>query len=152
MIRVDRAASRMPLVQYGALPWRRTPDGLQILLITTRKTRRWIVPKGWAEAGRSAQECAAQEAYEEAGVSGAVSDHAIGVFNYKKQLKSGQTVACRIRIYSMEVDVIAGDWPEKHARETKWCLVSEALILVEDPGLRRIIAKFSRAALTRKAA
>lgn len=142
------AASRMLVVQYGALPWRRTPDGLQILLITTRNTHRWIVPKGWPQTGRSAQECAAQEAYEEAGVSGAVSSQPIGVFNYKKQMKSGQMITCRIRIYGMEVSDIAGDWPEKSARETKWCRLSEALTLVEDLGLRRIIAKFSRATVT----
>jgi len=145
---VDRAASRVPVVQYGALPWRRTPDGLQILLITTRNTRRWIVPKGWPEAGRSPQECAAQEAFEEAGVSGAVAKEAIGVFNYKKQLKSGQMINCQIRIYAMEVSAVAAGWPEKNARRTKWCQLAEALTLVDDPGLRRIIARFSRGTVT----
>lgn len=145
---MDRATSRMPVVQYGALPWRRTPDGLQVLLITTRNTHRWIVPKGWPEAGHTPQECAALEAYEEAGVTGAVTDHAIGAFNHKKQLKSGQMINCRIRVYGMEVSEIAGDWPEKNARRTKWFPVQEALTLVDDPGLRRIIAKFSRATVT----
>ncbi|HEX5279704.1 MAG TPA: NUDIX hydrolase [Micropepsaceae bacterium] len=143
---MSRTASRLPVSQYGALPWRRTPDGLEILLITTRNTRRWIVPKGWPEAGRTAQQCAAQEAFEEAGVTGAVAEHPVGMFSYKKQLKSGQIVTCRIRIYPLEVNEIAGDWPEKSARETKWCEISEALVLVEDPGLKRIIAKFFRAA------
>lgn len=150
---MSRTASRMPVVQYGALPWRRTPDGLEILLITTQNTRRWIVPKGWPVAGCTPQQCAAREAYEEAGLSGAVAGEAIGVFNYRKQLKSGQMVACRIRIYAMEVSEVAGEWPEKGTRETKWCPVSEALTLVEDSGLRRIIAKFSRASVaTHKAA
>lgn len=150
---MDRAASRMPVVQYGALPWRRTPAGLQILLITTRNTRRWIVPKGWPEAGRSPQECAAQEAFEEAGVTGAVTPEAIGVFGHKKQVKSGQMISCQIHVHAMEVSAVARDWPEKDARRTKWCLVAEALMLVDDPGLRRIIARFSRtAATTHKAA
>jgi 8-oxo-dGTP pyrophosphatase MutT (NUDIX family) len=143
---VSRTASHMPAVQYGALPWRRTADGVEILLVTTRNTRRWIVPKGWPDDGRTPQECAAQEAYEEAGVTGAVSDEAIGVFSHKKQLKSGQVITCRIRVYGMEVSEVAGDWPEKSAREMKWCPVADALMLVDDPSLRRVIAKFSRAA------
>lgn len=142
---MSRTASSMPVVQYGALPWRRMPDGLQVLLVTTRNTRRWIVPKGWPEDGRTPQECAALEAYEEAGVTGALTEEAIGVFSHKKQLKSGQVVTCRIRVYGMEVSDTAGDWPEKGAREAKWCQVAEALMLVDDPGLRRMIAKFSRA-------
>jgi 8-oxo-dGTP pyrophosphatase MutT (NUDIX family) len=136
----------MPVVQFGVLPWRRTPDGVQVLLVTTRNTRRWIVPKGWPETGRTPQECAAQEGYEEAGVKGAVTGESIGAFSHRKQLKSGQMVTCRIRVYSMEVSDVADDWPEKSARETKWCLVAEALTLVDDPGLRRLIAKFSRTA------
>lgn len=139
------AASHMPVVQYGVLPWRHTPDGLQVLLVTTQNTRRWIVPKGWPEEGRTPQESAAREGYEEAGVKGAVADEAVGVFSHKKQLKSGQTITCRIRVYSMEVSDIADDWPEKSARQAKWCPVDEALMLVEESGLRRIIARFSRA-------
>lgn len=136
----------MPVVQFGVLPWRRTPDGVQVLLVTTRNTRRWIVPKGWPETGRTPQECAAQEGFEEAGVKGAVTGDAIGVFSHKKQLKSGQMVTCRIRVYAMEVSEIAAEWPEKSAREAKWCPVADALMLVDDPSLRRLIARFCRAA------
>lgn len=143
-----RTASRLPVVQYGALPWRRTPDGVQILLITTRHTRRWIVPKGWPDEGRDPQECAAQEAYEEAGVIGDIGQEVIGVFVHRKQLKSGQMVSCRIHVYAMEVTDLCADWAEQDVRETKWCSVDEALALVGDSGLRRIIAKFSRAAAT----
>lgn len=138
----------MPVVQYGALPWRRTADGVEILLVTTQKTRRWIVPKGWPEKGRTPQECAAQEAYEEAGVKGVVSGEAIGVFSHKKLAKSGQMITCRIRVYPLEVHDVAAEWPEKAAREIKWCAVEEAAVLVTDASLRRVIAKFSRAAVT----
>jgi 8-oxo-dGTP pyrophosphatase MutT (NUDIX family) len=136
------------VVQYGALPWRRAPDGIQILLITTRNTRRWIVPKGWPDEGRDPHECAAQEAYEEAGVVGDVTGDVIGVFTHKKQLKSGQMVTCRIHVFAMEVTDVCEEWAEKNVREAKWCSVSEALALVGDSGLRRIIAKFSRATAT----
>ena len=145
---MTRTASRLPVVQYGALPWRRTPGGIQILLITTRNTRRWIVPKGWPDEGRDPHESAAQEAYEEAGVVGDVVGDVIGVFTHRKQLKSGQMVACRIHVYPMEVTDVCDDWAEKSDRETKWCSVDEALHLVGDSGLRRIIAKFSRATAT----
>ena len=149
---MSRTASHLPIMQYGVLPWRRTADGVEILLVTTRNTRRWIVPKGWPQDGCTPQQSAAVEAYEEAGVKGAVSEEAIGVFNHKKQMKSGDVVTCRIRVYAMEVNKIAADWPEKSEREAKWCLVAEAQTLVSDPSLRRIIVKFSRAAVAQQAA
>src|SRR5438270_65110 len=94
---VSRTEGRS-IVQYGALPWRRTPDGaLEVLLITTRGTRRWIVPKGWADDGLDPREAAAIEAYEEAGVLGDVNGEPLGMLVHRKLLKSGQTVACRIQ-------------------------------------------------------
>lgn len=142
---MTRTVLRKQVVQYGVLPWRRTADSFEVLLITTRTTHRWIVPKGWPEQGRTPCECAVQEAFEEAGVVGNVSDEVIGVFSHRKQLKSGDTIVCRVHIYAMEVTNFCDEWPEKYERKAKWSSVDEALSLITELGLRRIIAKFFRA-------
>ena len=117
---------------------------MQILLITTRNTKRWIVPKGWPLAGCTPTECAAHEAMEEAGLVGDVLPKALGSFIYDKRRKSGETVRCEVFVYPMEVLHQRRTWMEKTARETRWCSVEEALAHVSEPGLRRIIAKFAK--------
>ena len=72
-------------LQYAALPWRRVHGEVQILLVTTKTTGRWIVPKGWPIPGRKPAECAAREALEEAGVVGEVAAQAVGSFSYQKR-------------------------------------------------------------------
>ena len=79
-------------VQYGALPYRFTPmAALEILIVTTRQSRRWIVPKGWPIKRLTPSKSAAREAFEEAGVRGKIGARAIGNFTYKKT--AGQTGA-----------------------------------------------------------
>ena len=75
-------------IQYGALPYRVTKTrGIEYLLVTSRETGRWIIPKGWPIEGMKPAKTAAREAYEEAGVRGTVSDKAIGNYSYKKELR-----------------------------------------------------------------
>ena len=81
----DRSGS----VQYAALPWRQGPAGLEILLLTSRETRRWVLPKGWPMIGVEPQDCAAEEAFEEAGVEGVVTPRPIGAYPYRKRLFLG---------------------------------------------------------------
>ncbi|MGH6889253.1 MAG: NUDIX hydrolase [Rhizomicrobium sp.] len=147
---VSGVASEVENLQYAALPWRRTKNALEILLVTTRRTRRWIVPKGWPEAGLLPHECAAREAFEEAGVEGKAQLKPLGNFLYEKQRKSGDSVVCSVLVFSMEVVRQRADWPEKAAREVRWCSVEEALELVGDTGLRRLIAKFAKIAETKR--
>src|SRR3569623_26252 len=72
-----------PAEQFAALPWRRMPDGsVKVLLITSRGSRRWVIPKGWPMPDRSPAQAAAQEAYEEAGVVGTPADKALGAYAY----------------------------------------------------------------------
>ena len=82
-------AKRSPCVQYAALPWRRSSRGVEVLIITSRRTRRWILPKGWPLAKLSSAETAAAEAREEAGVKGRVRTRPLGSFSYDKILRSG---------------------------------------------------------------
>src|SRR5690554_2758136 len=83
--------------QFGAIPVRFTPEGqLEIMLITSRQTRRWIVPKGWPMKGLEGHDTAAREAFEEAGVNGSISDRPIGSYVYAKRLKRNSTVDCEV--------------------------------------------------------
>ena len=143
-----RAASQEANVQYAALPWRASQGTIEILLVTTLKTRRWIVPKGWPLAGRSPSECAASEALEEAGVLGEVASESLGSFNYNKRRKSGEVTPCKVHVFAMRVDRQRRSWAEKRTRETRWCSPEEALARVSDPGLRRLITRFTNGART----
>ncbi|HEX2759081.1 MAG TPA: NUDIX hydrolase [Rhizomicrobium sp.] len=144
------AAPAAHQIQYGVLPWRMMGGILQILLITTRNTRRWIVPKGWPMDGLSPRECVAQEAMEEAGVQGAVSRKPLGWFSYDKLRKSGEILPCKVQVFAMEVKRQHADWPEKAARHLRWVTPPEALTHVGEPGLRQIISDFAHAAESRK--
>src|SRR3954468_19947222 len=101
--------------QFAALPYRVRDDDLEILLITTRKKRRWSVPKGWPIRRSSPQQTAATEAYEEAGVKGHIGAKQVGRFK-KRKMKKRQPVWCDVNIFPMEVKHQHGDWPEKRER------------------------------------
>jgi 8-oxo-dGTP pyrophosphatase MutT (NUDIX family) len=141
---VSRTAAQVPNIQYAALPWRRTEGAVEILLITTRNTRSWIVPKGWPLVGLTPDESAAHEALEEAGVSGEVAKEALGSFHYNKRLKSGDIISCKVHVFSMEVAHQRRSWAEKAARDICWCSLDEALARVKEPSLKRLIAKFAK--------
>ena len=138
-------ASQMPNVQYAALPWRKAEGEIQILLVTTLNTRRWIVPKGWPLAGHTPGECAALEALEEAGVLGEVAAETLGTFHYKKRRKSGEIVPCKVHVFPMEVVRQRRNWAEKKSRKSRWYSLEEARARVTEPGLRRLIGKFAKA-------
>lgn len=130
-------------VQHGALPYRVGRDGaVEILLVTSRQTRRWIIPKGWPIKGLKPAKSAAREAYEEAGVRGAVGSKAIGSFVYDKGLEEGVSVPCEVGVFPLKVERQHKSWPEAHERETRWCDPEEALDLLDDAGLRDVVAGF----------
>ena len=139
-------ASQSSNIQYAALPWRSAEGAIEILLITTRTTKRWIVPKGWPMKGCTPAECAAHEALEEAGVMGEMAGQALGTFRYNKLRRSGDIVPCTVHVFAMKVTQQRTSWVEKRQRETRWCTPEEALARVTDPGLRRLIGKFAKAA------
>ena len=133
-------------VQYGALPYRlrtgsRRP---QFMLITSRETQRWVIPKGWPKKGKSPHYSAAREAFEEAGVLGAVAKHSVGSFSYKKRLKNGGVVVCDVRVFLLEVRRQSKRWPEKQERIIKWLSASQAAERVDEPGLGAIIRRLAR--------
>lgn len=130
--------------QFAALPWRLSERGTrQVLLLTSRETRRWVIPKGWPMKGRKPAEAAAQEAYEEAGLIGhIVGKRPIGNFHYPKRLDKGEVI-CQVRVFLFRVERQLDDWPEKNQRETKWFDAEEAVDLVDEGRLAQIIDRLS---------
>lgn len=91
------------LNQYAALPYVVTHDGLLVCLITSRGTKRWIIPKGWPKTGISPHDMAAREAKEEAGLTGNVSTELIGTYKYRKRLHLFASVMCRVSVFPLPV-------------------------------------------------
>lgn len=129
-------------MQYGALPWRVVDGTLEVMLITSRDTGRWIIPKGWPLEGMSPAHSAAQEAWEEAGITGAITRKPLGRFRYLKVLGEEDAVECVVHVHAMEVGEEHANWPEKNQRKRQWFLRHEAADLVNEPELRRIVLGF----------
>ena len=129
-------------VQVAALPWRKAEDGFEVLLVTSRGTGRWVLPKGWPEKREEPYEAAAREAAEEAGVDGTIARRAAGRFYYAKLLPSGMRWRCEVFVYPLEVDRVADKWPERKKRTRRWCSPQEAASLVAEPDLGELIAGF----------
>jgi 8-oxo-dGTP pyrophosphatase MutT (NUDIX family) len=139
-------------VQYGVLPYRFTEtNSLEVLLVTTRQTRSWIIPKGWPIKGLKPPESAAREAYEEAGIRGTVGAKSIGAFSYQKGIDAnGGTVPCEVRVFPMLVKRQLDTWPEANEREERWFEPAKALSTIKDKGLRELIESFTQRLMTRK--
>jgi 8-oxo-dGTP pyrophosphatase MutT (NUDIX family) len=130
--------------QFAALPCRLAKDGThEVMLLTSRDTGRWIIPKGWPIKGLKPRQVAAQEAYEEAGLVGRVASKTpVGVFHYAKQINK-DPLLCQVHVYLMWVDQQLDNWPEKHERETRWFEVAEAAAQVNEGGLAEIILRMA---------
>jgi 8-oxo-dGTP pyrophosphatase MutT (NUDIX family) len=130
--------------QFAALPWRIGEGGRrEVMLLTSRETHRWIIPKGWPMKGRKPGDVASQEAYEEAGLIGhIVGKRPIGSFHFQKQLAKTARL-CQVRVFSFRVECQLDDRPQKTQRETKWFDATEAATLVEEVGLAGIIERFA---------
>jgi 8-oxo-dGTP pyrophosphatase MutT (NUDIX family) len=129
-------------LQVAALPWREAGHGVQIMLITSRDTGRWVLPKGWPEAKEPLCEAAAREAGEEAGLRGAVSHFEAGRYTYCKVLASGEEVPCEVLVFPLKVARVADRWKEKRTRTRKWVSSAEAAGMVNEPDLCEIISRF----------
>jgi 8-oxo-dGTP pyrophosphatase MutT (NUDIX family) len=137
--------------QVAALPWRRSEKGLEILLVTTRTTKRWLVPKGWTMDGKADHDAAAIEAYEEAGVRGKVDAQPIGRYGYVKLLQNGKARHVRVRVFALEVNEVLEDWPEMGQRERKWVGAQDALTIIGEPELLPVVAAFAKVPLAKQA-
>ena len=127
----------------AALPVRVDVNGsAQVLLLTSRETKRWIIPKGWTMKGRKPWEAAAQEALEEAGVVGRPRKKAIGSYVYFKR-REAHFDLCRVDVYVLAFARQLKTWREIGQREAKWFELDEAADLVEEPGLVALLKKLA---------
>lgn len=131
-----------PRVQAAALPWRKTDTGIEVLLVTSRGTGRWILPKGWPEGRETLWESAAREAMEEAGVEGRMARDELGRYFYGKQTGTGLRWRCEVAVFPLEVQREVKKWPEKKKRTRRWVNLAEACRMVEEPDLAELIARF----------
>ena len=132
--------------QVAALPVKGTPGNYEVLLVTSRESHRWVIPKGWPMKGRKDHEAAAREAFEEAGVAGRIHKHPMGAYTYEKHLPAG-VENVRVMVYLLEVDKESRWWPEVHEREREWLVTSEAIARVEEAGLAEIIKRLDVSSL-----
>jgi 8-oxo-dGTP pyrophosphatase MutT (NUDIX family) len=124
------ATSATLVRQAGLIP----VSGNQVCLVTARSGKRWVIPKGCMEPGKTAGEVALMEAWEEAGLSGVLDPEPVGSYVYEK---AGAT--CHVIVFLMRVTTAADDWPERDARERSWLTFAQAQKRLEDPGLREIL-------------
>ena len=121
--------------QSGVIPYRRTKDGLEVLLITSLKKKKWVIPKGFIEFNLSPFESAKKEAYEEAGVIGSNETIELGYFGNQKSIG-----ICHVKVYAMEVTEMLDEYPEMIQRQRKWFKIQEASSAVEIKEISDMIA------------
>lgn len=128
------AETANPLPNPAALCWRRSASGVQVLLITARRSGRWIVPRGHPIRGLPTHEAAAREAWEEAGVQGRVDPVPLGLY------RPGGGAA--VQVHPLAVACMLDDFPEAGQRLRLWLAPTEAAARVADPDLAALIAGF----------
>jgi len=130
-------------IQVAALCYRKGGEGTEVLLITTRGTGRWMLPKGWPMDGKTAAEAAEIEAWEEAGVQPAtVGETALGSFDYLKVHDEGLVEPCSAKVFPIKVARVADDFPEAGQRQRRWVPIEQAVEMVQEPGLKELLRSF----------
>jgi len=129
-------------VQYAALPYRIEAGQVRILLITSRGTQRWVIPKGWPMNGLKPNEAAATEANEEAGLIGEIEAAPIGSYRYLKALADAREIAVQAIVFPLRVEGVEAHWKEQGQRRSQWFRYQRAATLVAEPALRRLIQDF----------
>jgi predicted NUDIX family NTP pyrophosphohydrolase len=130
------------LAQVAALPYRMTAGVIEVLLITSRDSGRWLIPKGWEIKNHTGAQAAAVEAFEEAGLRGVIAKAPFGAYTYAKTLGNGNTALCRVQVYPLAVKRQAKKFKEKGQRRLQWMTAEEAAGHVAEPELARMIAAF----------
>lgn len=130
---------RPPRTQLAALCYRTAENGPEVLLITSRNTKRLIIPKGWPMAKHSARKTAKREAYEEAGIIGKVAKEPVGEFRSYKGMGNGFKIRTNVIVYPLAVEEQITDFPETGQRELLWMPIKTAIERCEEDGLRQLL-------------
>lgn len=145
MSRKSTDKNRRPGRQFAALPFAERAGERMVMLVTSRETGRWVLPKGWAEKGLTGPELAAKEAFEEAGLIGKMAAKRIGSYAYLKQMPKGRAVACEVDVFAMRVDQLLDDWPERGQRQREWFTLSQAAMVVDEGDLVTLLLQLDAA-------
>ena len=133
---------RVAIRQVAALPFRNVgpaKDDVLILLVTSRDTKRWVLPKGNLMAGIASHRAAAREAEEEAGVRGTIARKPLGRFPCRKWRSAKRFDMAKVDVFALKVTKILDTWKEQGQRERRWATRAEAAELVDEPELRALI-------------
>lgn len=140
------AARSGPLAKFrqqcAALCFRRGKGGLEVLVVTSRNSGRWLIPKGWPIAGKTPWKTAEIEAWEEAGVRGRVSERSVGRYSYLKELDEGKVVPCCVEVYQIDVASVSLQYKERGQRRLEWVSPLEAARRVREVELKSLLGNF----------
>lgn len=135
--------------QSAALCFRLKKEKPEVLLVTSRDTGRWIIPKGWFMVGLAPHESAEREAYEEAGIKGRIYNECLGAYTYQKVLDPMTIAHCQVLVFPLKVKQELDKFPEKGERRRKWFSAKKAATLVNEPDLAMILKSFRPGKLKR---
>lgn len=135
--------------QCAALPFMHREGNTLIMLVTSRDTGRWVLPKGWTEKDVTGSELAAKEAFEEAGIVGEAAPELVGSCRYLKRLPRGRVIECEVRVFPMRVDRLVDDWPERGQRTRRWFTPAQAAVEVEEGDLAMLLLRLAALLLLR---
>ncbi len=127
--------------QSAVLPYRILDGRVEILLVSSRRKKRWVLPKGVVEPGLSAVDSAVKEAWEEAGLEGLATAHTVGTYRYEKW--GG---VCTVQVFPLQVERLSESWPES-TRDRRWFAPQEAARRVQEPDLKRLMTRFAESLL-----
>ncbi|OAN85380.1 NUDIX hydrolase [Jannaschia sp. EhC01] len=151
-LRIRADSKRDPRTQFAGLPFRvlkgKAGKRVEVLLVTSRETQRWIIPKGWPMDGMTPAEAAAQEVWEEAGARGKGYDVCLGLYSYRKWMSEDESLPVIVAVFPVKVRTLEDDYPEVGERKRKWFSLKKAAAKVEERDLRQLIATFSVDRLT----
>jgi 8-oxo-dGTP pyrophosphatase MutT (NUDIX family) len=122
--------------QSGVIPYRLKDGKLEVMLITSRRRKRWVIPKGLIEWHMTAADSAIKEAWEEAGIWGTVTAAAVGSYHYHKWERT-----CRVEVYLLRVEHALDVWPEASFRKRKWFSPAKAAERVEEDELKQLLLR-----------
>lgn len=141
-ISLDIADKRSVRTQFAALCYRMVKNKPEILLITSRETGRWVIPKGWPMEGKTPAECALIEAWEEAGVTGRVTGPCLGLYTYMKAMPNGPDLPCAVMVFPVLVQKLSDDFPEASERRRKWMRRKKAVDRIDEAELSHMMMHF----------
>ena len=134
--------------QIAALPFRINARGaLEVLLVTSRETQRWVIPKGWPWPNLADHKAAAEEAWEEAGVRGRTRRASLGTYVYEKRLEGGKVLPIKVHVYLLHVAEVARHWPEISDRRRAWMSPAAAAKAVHETQLKSLLEGLTEASV-----